>query len=112
MHELSIAKGIVDIAEKEAKKQNIDSFTLIELEIGTLSGVEIDSLNFAWPMAVENSVLQNAQKKINIIEAKAKCAECGYIFNVKNLYDECPKCGSYFKDVYQGKELRVKSLEY
>jgi len=111
MHELSIAIGIVEIAEKEAQKAGVNQVKKIDLEIGTLSGVEIPSLEFAWPMAVENSVLQNAERQIITIEAKAKCLDCGHTFDIQNTFDTCPKCGSYFKDIYQGKELRVKSLE-
>jgi len=111
MHELSIAMGIVAIAENEAKKAGAKSVKAIDLEIGTLSGVEIESLNFAWPMAVEGSVLQNAEKRIHIIEAKAKCLECDTVFDMQNLFDACPKCGSHFKNIFQGKEMRVKSIE-
>ncbi len=111
MHELSIAMGIVDIAEKEAKKVNATAVKRIDLEIGTLSGVEIDSLEFAWPMAIEGSVLQKAEKHIHVIKAKARCLDCGHIFDLENLFDSCPKCNSYFKDVFQGKEMRVKSIE-
>ncbi len=111
MHELSIAMGIVAIAEKEAKKANVAEIKAIDLEIGTLSGVEIESLNFAWPMAVANSVLEKAEKRIHLIKAKAKCMDCGFDYDIENLFDTCPKCGSYFKDIYQGKEMRVKSLE-
>jgi hydrogenase nickel incorporation protein HypA/HybF len=110
MHELSIVMGIVDIAEKESKKINGSKVEVIELDIGELSGIEMDALNFAWKMAVEGTVLENAQRKINLIKAKAKCMECGYVFDVKALFDSCPKCNSYFKDIFQGKELRVKSL--
>jgi len=46
MHELSIALGIVDIAEKETKKAKKHKVDLIELEIGTLAGIEFDSLGF------------------------------------------------------------------
>ena len=111
MHELSIAMGIVSIAEKEAKKAGVTEVKAIDLEIGTLSGVEIESLNFAWPMAIANSVLEHAEKRIHVINAKAKCMDCDFDFEIKNLFDTCPKCGSQFKDVYQGKEMRVKSLE-
>ena len=111
MHELSIAMGIVAIAEKEAEKAKVSEIKAIDLEIGTLSGVEIDSLNFAWPMAIANSVLENAEKRIHIINAKAKCMDCDYDYDIENLFDTCPKCGSHFKNVYQGKEMRVKSLE-
>jgi len=111
MHELSIAMGIVEIAEREARKAGVTEIKAIDLEIGTLSGVEIESLNFAWPMAIEGSVLQNAEKRIHVIEAKAKCLECNTVYDLKNLFDACPKCGSHFKDVFQGKEMRVKSIE-
>ncbi len=111
MHELSIAMGIVEIAEKEAKKAQVKELSAIELEIGTLSGVEVDALDFAWPMAIAGSVLEHAEKRINIVNAKARCMDCEHIFDIENLFDPCPKCGSYIKDVFQGKEMRVKSLE-
>ena len=43
MHELSIALGIVKIAEDETAKAKATSVTKIELEIGVLSGIELDS---------------------------------------------------------------------
>lgn len=110
MHELSIALGIVDIAEKEVKKAQAKKVDEIELLIGALSGVELDALEFVWPSAVQDTVLAEAKKKIQYNEAKARCLECETIFPVENAYDACPKCGSYFKDVFQGKELKVKRL--
>jgi len=111
MHELSIALGIVDIAEKETKKANKNKVELIELEIGTLAGIEFDSLDFVWSSAVKNTVLETAKKKINIIEGIAKCGDCSHTFKLKNVYDSCPKCNSYLKSIIKGKELRVVCLE-
>ncbi len=111
MHELSIAMGIVRIAEEAARKNGADAVKAIDLEIGSLSGVEIESLNFAWPMAVQNSVLEKAEKRIHIIPARAECLECQTRFDIENLFDPCPRCGSHFIQVLQGKEMRVKSIE-
>jgi hydrogenase nickel incorporation protein HypA/HybF len=111
MHELSIALGIVDIAEKEIKKAKKDRIELIELEIGTLAGIEFDSLDFIWPSAVKNTVLEDAKRKINIIEGLATCGDCNYTFNLKKIYDSCPKCNSHLKAIIKGKELRVICLE-
>ena len=111
MHELSIALGIVKIAETETVKAKAKKVDLIELEIGTLAGVEFESLDFVWPSAVKETVLEHAVKKINIIEAKGKCIDCDTIFKIKNIYDSCPKCNSFLKGIIQGKELRVKALE-
>ena len=110
MHELSIAMGIVELAEKEAQKAGGTEIEVIELEIGKLSGVEKEALDFAWPVATKNSMLANAKVKIDSPAGRARCLECNFEFDVENLYDSCPKCNSYFKDIYQGKELRIKSI--
>lgn len=111
MHELSVALGIVEIAKKETEKANAEKVDLIELEIGTMAGIEFDALDFVWPSAVKGTVLEHASKKINIVEAKAKCLDCETEFKIENIYDACPKCNSYLKGIIKGKELLVKSLE-
>ncbi|MDO9261309.1 MAG: hydrogenase maturation nickel metallochaperone HypA [Flavobacteriaceae bacterium] len=111
MHELSIALGIVKIAEAETKKVNAVRVESIELEIGTLAGIEFEALDFVWEVAVRGTVLETAHKQINIIQAKAKCFDCDTIFHIDKYYDSCPNCASVLKSVLQGKELRVKSLE-
>ncbi len=111
MHELSIALGILKIAENEAAKANAKKVEIIELEIGTLAGIEFDSLDFVWPAAVKDTILEHAKRETTIIKAKAKCVDCDTIFDVEKYYDSCPKCSSNFKSILQGKELRVKSLE-
>lgn len=111
MHELSIALGIVKIAEDETAKANAKQVSKIELEIGELSGVEIESLNFVWESAIKDSVLEFAEKDITIIKGKGKCIDCATVFDMKFIYDTCPKCSSILKGILQGKELRVKALE-
>ncbi len=111
MHELSVAMGIVRIAEKETAKARAKSVELIELEIGTLAGIEFESLDFVWPAAVKDTVLEHAKRHIHKIRAKGQCVDCDTIFEMEHLYDACPKCQSNFKGILQGKELRVKALE-
>ncbi|PKP25110.1 MAG: hydrogenase expression protein [Bacteroidetes bacterium HGW-Bacteroidetes-2] len=111
MHELSVALGIVKIAEEETAKAQAKYVELIELEIGALAGIDFESLHFVWPAAVKDSVLENAIKKINLLEGIAKCVDCDTIFTINHIYDSCPKCKSNFKGIIQGKELRVKALE-
>lgn len=110
MHELSIVLGIVDLATKEFEKAEASVVEKIELEIGKLSGVEPLALDFAWPEATRNTVLENAERYIDYIPGKAKCLDCNHIFDIENIYDECPECQSYFKDIFRGKELKVKAI--
>ena len=110
MHELSIAMGIVKIAEDELNKTDAKQVDEIELDIGLLAGVEFSSLEFVWPSAVENTVLEGAKRTINTIRGKARCLECQFDFQLESHYDCCPECDSPFKEIVQGRELRVKSL--
>lgn len=110
MHELSIVMSIISIAQEQAEKANASVIEEIELEIGTLSGIEIQALEFAWQQGCKNTILQQANKKINIIPARAKCSDCNTEFDIQNYYDACPVCGEHLLTILQGKELRVKSL--
>ena len=111
MHELSIALGIVKIAEDETAKANAKQVTKIELEIGVLAGVELSSLDFVWKSAVKDSVLEDAEKEIEVIKGRGKCVDCDTEFEMIHIYDVCPNCNSNFKGILNGKELRVKALE-
>jgi len=111
MHELSIAMGIVKIAESETSKAKARKVECIELEIGNLAGVELEALEFVWPSAVRGTVLDQAELKIHRIEGMGKCADCDLEFHLENYYDPCPNCNSFLKSILKGKELRVKALE-
>jgi hydrogenase nickel incorporation protein HypA/HybF len=110
MHELSIVMSIIDIAERQASQANASVIDEIELDIGTLSGIEFDALDFAWTEAVRKTILENAVRKINRIEASADCIDCGISFSIQHYYDPCPVCGGHLINITRGKEMRVKSL--
>jgi hydrogenase nickel incorporation protein HypA/HybF len=110
MHELSIVMSIIDIATKQLQGIDATEIEEIELEIGTLSGIEENSFDFAWNQAVRNTPLQNSIRVVNKIEAVATCIDCMIDFSVENLYDACPVCGGHFLNINKGKELKVKSI--
>jgi len=111
MHELSIAQSIVDIASEEAVKAEAVSISKIELDIGLLAGIEFDAFDFAWPEAIKDTVLENAERTINKISGKAKCGKCSHIFDMQDYFELCPKCGAFENDVISGKELKIRSIE-
>ena len=110
MHEYSIALSIVEIAEKEVEKYGAKGVESIELEIGQLSGIELLALDFAWEPATSGTVLENASKNIIVIQGTAECNDCHKHYAVKEIYDLCPDCGSFMKEISRGKELKIKSL--
>jgi hydrogenase nickel incorporation protein HypA/HybF len=110
MHELSIVMSILEIATREAEKEQAQMIEEIELDIGCLSSIDMDAFDFAWEQAVKDTILEKAGKTINRIMGKAKCCRCETVFPVQNLYDTCPVCGVSGSIILQGKELRVKSI--
>lgn len=110
MHELSIVMSIIQIAEKESAKNNAVRVDEIELEIGGLSGIEMQAFDFAWQQAVRSTLLEKAKRTINHIDGEGKCMDCEAVFPMQQLYEPCPVCGDHFVTIQKGKELRVKSL--
>ena len=111
MHELSIVTSIIEIVEREVKKANAQSVSKIELDIGVLSGIEMQAFDFAWQEAKPNTSIENAERTVNRIPAKTKCLDCKYQFEAENLYELCPKCDGINTELLQGKEMKVRSLE-
>jgi hydrogenase nickel incorporation protein HypA/HybF len=110
MHELSIVMSVVEAATQVAHDNQAERIDAIELEIGALSGVELEALEFAWSEGVKRSLLAQAEKKFTHIPGKAECSDCGLNFPITTLYDPCPICGSYFLLVTEGRELKIKSI--
>lgn len=110
MHELSIAMNIVDIALKEAAKAGTDKVLEIDLDIGTMAGIEFESLEFAWSVAIQGTILENTRVNINKIEARAGCLDCGKEFDFSDMLSGCPCCKGYNIKLIKGKELKIASL--
>jgi hydrogenase nickel incorporation protein HypA/HybF len=110
MHELSIAADIIKIVEDAASGADIKRVDIIEIEIGELSGVEIEALKMAMDISTKGTVAANAELNIEIIKGEGHCLECGKDTPVSDLYSGCPSCGSFRLDITKGMEKRVKSI--
>ena len=111
MHELSIIHSIIEATEAELRKQQGPcSVEQIELEIGSLAGIEVDTLEFLWPAAVEHTLLEKAECRILRTAGEAQCDTCKRSFPIQHFSDPCPGCGSHFIQIRKGEELRIKSI--
>ena len=61
MHELSIAQSIVQLSEQQAREHHSSQIEEVELEIGRLAGVELQTLEFAMESAVKGTLLEKAK---------------------------------------------------
>lgn len=110
MHEMSLAEGILQIVEDAAAQQGFKRVTEVRLEIGALSGVEVEALTFCLDVVLKNSVADGAKVELERLPGQGFCIACGQSVEIAALYDACPLCGSYQVQATGGTEMRVKDL--
>ena len=110
MHEMSIALSIVDVVTAKAEEEHAKKINSIELEVGKVSGVEVESLKFCFSAAAKITIAGDAALVIHEIEPAGECGECGTRSPVTFHYAKCESCGSFKTNIVSGRELLIKSI--
>jgi hydrogenase nickel incorporation protein HypA/HybF len=110
MHEMTIAMSIVEILCNKAAEENAKRINYVLLNIGSLSGVMTDALEFCFEAATKNTIAEGAELKINHINGKAVCKNCNKEFKLKTDFSSCPSCDDFNFEIIEGKELNIKSF--
>lgn len=108
MHELSIAQSIVDAV---AERMGDERVTRVLLEVGTLSGVVVDSVSFCFDLVAEGTTVEGALLDVRRTHGHARCRRCDREFDVDDPILLCPGCDSADVEVLAGQELRIVSVE-
>lgn len=111
MHEMSLCEGILQVLEDESKRQGFTRVKNVWLEIGELSGVEVDAMRFSFDAVTRHSLAEGAGLHIIDVPGSAWCLQCSKSVQVKQRFDECPECGGYQLQVTGGDEMKIKELE-
>jgi len=111
VHEMSLCEGVLQVLEDEAKRQHFSKVKTVWLEIGAMSGVEVEAMRFCFDVVIRHTLADGAKLEIIEVPAEAWCLNCTQTVTVKQRYDACPHCGSYQLQVTRGEEMRIKELE-
>lgn len=111
MHEMSLCESILQIMEDQARAQDFGRVKTVWLEIGRLSGVEVDALRFAFEAVTRDSLAAGARLEIIDQPGQAWCMQCSRNIDVTARFDPCPLCGGHQVQVTGGDEMRIKELE-
>ena len=110
MHEMTIAMNIIDIVCKKANDEKAYKISSVDLEIGELSGVLIESLEFCFEAACKNTIADGAALNIHKINAEAFCKSCNLNFTMNSDFYSCPTCDNFNFEILRGKELSITSF--
>lgn len=112
MHELSIVDSLIKQVEEEVGRSgHAGQVTRLQLTIGRLSGVNVDSVRFAFEILAPGTLVENV--KVDIAEPKPTCCcrTCGARVEVDDLVAECPKCAGGDLSIEGGRDLLLESIE-
>ncbi len=111
MHEMSIALDILRIVEKTAHDHEVDSVEDIFLQIGSLAGVMIHSLEFCLEVAKSDTVADHAAIHIDEVAAEGNCPNCHQAYPMNAILEACPQCPEYYLTMHTGDQLKVVEIE-
>lgn len=110
MHEMSLAEGVLQIIEEQAREQAFARVSLIVLEVGQLANVEVAALRFALDAVLRDTLAEAAAVEIVDVPGQAWCLHCEDTVPVAARYEACPRCGGYQLQVTGGTDMRVREL--
>jgi len=111
MHEMSLAEGVLQLIEDAHRRQAFARVLSVHLEVGALAGVEPDAMRFCFDAVTRGTVADGARLEIRAARGTGSCMGCGETVEMKELFGDCPRCGSAQVQVTGGTELRVSELE-
>ncbi len=107
MHELGITENIMEIVLQHAQGRRINQITL---EIGQLTAILPDSIEFCFEACRQDTPLAATTLKIIEVPGVARCRQCQAEFAIAQPFGIC-ECGSIDLEFIQGQELQIKELE-
>jgi hydrogenase nickel incorporation protein HypA/HybF len=83
----------------------------VNLTVGKLSAVVVDSLRFCFELASQETPVAGAELAVEEIDVTARCNDCGHRWTIETPAFSCPTCKSAKITLVSGRELDIRSIE-
>jgi hydrogenase nickel incorporation protein HypA/HybF len=111
MHELGVATQIADLVTRVMHENSADRAGEITVEVGALSCIDPESLEFCFQAITKGTQLEDAHLKILEIKPRARCRTCGKEYEVRLDDFRCTSCGGSDFEMLIGSDISVKQVE-
>ena len=81
MHELGLIIDVVEKVDRIAEEQNLKKIDKVVLQVGEAFSVVPQMMKAVYRRSIPGTRLEGSALEIEIIEASAKCRNCGSVFN-------------------------------
>lgn len=122
MHELSVMQQVTATIMDIAREKRATRINSVRLQVGELTFLELDQLDFAWEIYTRNvgEPLLGAELTLEKLDARGSCPACGYSgpLKVVDFPDshfstpvlDCPTCGEMVT-VTEGRDMLIRDIE-
>ena len=111
MHELSITKSILAVAERTARDRNINRIRRINLLLGKYSGVIPEYVDNCFALISPGTICEGAGIAYHEQPVRIRCRSCGGEPEPEPDTFTCPLCGSGNIEITHGFDVYVESIE-
>lgn len=111
MHEAGLMQNALEIAEERARLHGATRIRCITLRVGRMAGVEPEALTFVFDVMAAGTMAEGAALHIEAVPVVCYCDECKSDFTPEGFVFTCPGCGQVSREVREGQELELASLE-
>lgn len=112
MHEVSIVEALIDQVECEvARAGAAGPVSRLAISIGRLSGVNSDSIRFAFELLSPGTLVDSAELVIDEPAAVCVCRACGQRTEIDEFVLECPRCGGVDISLDGGQQMLLETID-
>lgn len=111
MHEVGLMREVIDLAVAAAERHKAARVHALSIRVGQLSGIDPDSLRFAFDVASAGTLVEGATLTIVPVAVVCHCPQCDCEFTPDGYVFACPSCGRRSHDIRAGTELELMQLE-
>ncbi|HWQ11055.1 MAG TPA: hydrogenase maturation nickel metallochaperone HypA [Holophaga sp.] len=111
MHEMTLMGEVREIVVQAAKAHKFKRVKRVVLEIGRLSGVQVEAMRFCFDVVMEGTPAAEATLEIEELPGRAWCNHCEREVEITSRIEPCPQCHGMPGRILGGTEMRVKGLE-
>lgn len=108
MHEFGIMETLLRDASAAARGMPLRA---LNVRIGPLSGVVVDSLRFAFESLAPGTPAEGARLAVEETRPAFRCPDCGKLYETPVGDYRCPACGSVRGELVAGNEMELESIE-
>ena len=120
MHDVTMARSIVDTVLEAAQERGAEEVLEIDLVIGEMTMLSCDQMDFWVRELLRGTIGEGAEVTIEQQGPEVRCGQCGYegpvevsddpIYHLMAFTPTCPECDATALEVVAGNECTIRNI--